>query len=269
MFDMMNQAKNAIQALNTALEINSANIANMTTTGYKRSEVSFQSILEKILNKGAPASLSSGLGGTNPLQMGQGMGIATTAIDFTQGSFVSSNTTVDIAINGIGLMTVSNDGGATYQYTRAGKFYMDSNGNLTTDKGMQVYGLNSSGALTAITGLTGSLSEYTWDDGTGTLLKNGASTGFRMALTYFTNSEGLEQASGTTFKETLASGSPSTPMAVGGAAGTIVSGQLEQSNVIYTSESVDSLEIQRAMSANLSTIKAASDMISQFISKLS
>lgn len=269
MFDMMNQAANAIQVYDTALRVHNANIANLSVTGYKRLDISFQSVLDRMMSPGSGASLMSNLGGTNPKQFGQGVGIANVGIDFTAGAFANSTNEVDLGITGQGLFIVSNDGGSTYQYTRAGKFTKDKNNNLVTQTGMQVYGLNSSGAITPITGLTSDISQYTWSEGSGELqLKNGTSTGFRIALTYFNNAGGLQQTSGTTFTETLASGSAATPTAPGGTAGTVSKGKVEQSNVFYLGESIEALEINRAISANLTSVKAASDLISSFISKL-
>ena len=263
----MTQAENAIQAYNSALQVSSANIANMSVPGYKRLDISFQSIFEKVLSYGTAASTFDNLGGTNPIQFGQGVAISNIGVDMSQGSFTQASN-IDLAINGRGLFVVSADGGNTYQYTRAGKFYISSNGNLVTEAGMQVYGLNSSGSPVPITGLTGALTDYSWDEGNGELLQNGSSTGYRIALTYFPNSSGLAQASGTTFVETLASGPASAAQAPGRAAGSIVAGNIEQSNVFYLGETINSLELQRAMSGNLTVVRMASDIISNFISKL-
>ncbi|MFA4906630.1 MAG: flagellar basal body rod C-terminal domain-containing protein, partial [Candidatus Margulisiibacteriota bacterium] len=73
---------------------------------------------------------------------------------------------------------------------------------------------------------------------------------------------------GTTFAESFSSGSAAAAQAPGGAVGTLKSGQIEQSNVVYLSETIQSLELQRALSGNLSVIKMASDLISSFIQKL-
>lgn len=259
MLDIMTQASNAIEVYNAALNIHSANIANMSVTGYKALDVSFQSILEKMMHPGSAS--------TNPQQFGQGVAIGNISIDFSNGTPAASTHNVDLAITGSGLFVVSDDGGVTRQYTRAGSFLL-SGGSLVTQNGMQVYGLNASGSLVAITGLTGAVADYSWDDGTGELLKNGTATGYRIALTYFSNANGLQQASGTTFKESVASGSPATSITTGGAAGTIAHGYVEQSNVFYLGESIDSLEMQRALSANLTVVRAASDIISQVINKL-
>jgi len=272
MFDIISQARNAIDTYNNALSVSSSNIANMGVVGYKRLDVSFQSIYEKVARGGTPASTFSNIGGTNPQQYGQGVSLANIAVDFSQGSFVEGKL-LDCAISGNGLFIVSTDGGRTYRYTRAGKFYIN-NGNLVNETGMQVYGLNTSGSLTAITGLSNSEDYYRWNSQTGeleyydTTSGNFIGTGYRIALTYFPNPSGLQQAEGTTFTETMASGGPASPTAPGGSAGSIFGGQLEQSNVFYLGETIDALEFQRAMSANLSVVTMASEIIQSFISKL-
>ena len=140
---------------------------------------------------------------------------------------------------------------------------------------MGVYGLNVSGNLVPITNLpSGSKSDYQWtasgelqysaDGGT-----TWTSTGYTIALTYFANPNGLTQTQGTAFAESPSSGSAATPTAPGGTVGAIRPGQLEQSNVEYLTETINALELQRAMSGNLTVIRMASDMISSFISRLS
>jgi flagellar hook protein FlgE len=271
MLDMMSQAKNAIEAYNAALKASSANIANMNVTGYKKLGVSFQSIFERVLSRGTAAQADQG--GTNPLQLGQGMGLATVELDFTSGEYLDGNS-IDLAISGQGLFIVSPDNGVSQYYTRAGSFAVDSNGSLTSN-GMQVYGLNSSGAVVPITGLpSGNKADYQWQsDGTLEYSADGGTTftatGYRIALTYFPNPNGLVQYQGTSLAETPASGSAAAAQAPGGAVGSVQPGKLEQSNVQYLAETIDSLELQRAMSGNLTVIRMASDMISQFISKLS
>jgi flagellar hook protein FlgE len=271
MLDMMGQAKNAIEAYNTALKASSSNIANMNVTGYKKVNVSFQSVFEKVLRQGTAAQ--GNIGGTNPMQQGQGMALSSVAVDFSAGEYLDGYG-LDLAIDGQGLFIVSPDGGNTELYTRAGNFEVDSAGNLVSN-GMQVYGLNVSGNLVPISGLpSGSKSDYQWsasgelqytaDGGT-----TWTSTGYTIALTYFTNPNGLTQAQGTAFAQSPSSGAAAAATAPGSAVGSIRPGQLEQSNVEYLSETIDALELQRAMSGNLTVIRMASDMISSFISRLS
>lgn len=270
MLDIMNQTKNAIEAYNEALKATSSNIANMNVTGYKRVDVSFQSIFEQVLNRGTAASGDQG--GTNPRQFGEGMALSNVVVDFSSGEYVTG-TSLDLAISGQGLFVLSPDGGNSYLYTRAGKFSIDSSGNLLSN-GMQVYGLDDSGNVTPITGLpSGNTTSYRWQsDGTLQYTTDGTtyvSTGYRIALTYFANPGGLAQAQGTAFSETVASGTAATFQAPGSGVGSLKTGQLEQSNVFYLGETITAMELQRAMSGNLTMLRMASDLISQFISKLS
>lgn len=265
MFNIVTLAKDAIETYNDALKVSSANIANMNVVGYKRLDVSFQSIFENIMRQGTAASTFENIGGTNPQQFGQGVGLANVGVDFSAGD-LTSGSDIDLAINGRGLFVVSDDQGESYRYTRAGQFNI-VNGNLVTESGLQVYGLNSSGSLVPITGLAGSETDYSWNT-SGELLYMGTSTDFRIALTYFNNQSGLAQAEGSTFKETMASGLPAGYFAPGGAAGNIEPGKLEQSNVFYLGEAIDSMELQRAINSNLSIVRMASDLITQFINRL-
>jgi flagellar hook protein FlgE len=278
MLDILSKAKNAIEAYNTQLRINSSNIANMSVPGYKTMKVSFQTIFEQVINQGTAAQAE--IGGTNPIQLGSSVGIGSTSLDFSQGG-ITEGQSLDLAINGSGLFAVSPDGGKTMLYTRAGKFTIDSAGNLTTDTGMQVYGL-SGGALVPITGLTayntsrlswtndGQLAEFNLKgDGTVDYTSINQYTGYSIALTSFANLSGLAQAAGNAFAETPASGMPQSYKIAGDTYGTVTPRNYEQSNVFYTGEIIDSMEAQRAMSGNLTILRMISDEITNFINRIS
>jgi len=282
MLDVLSKAKNAIEAYNAQLRINSSNIANMSVPGYKTAKISFQTIFEKVLTGGTAAE--SEIGGTNPIQLGSSVGIGSTYLDFSQGT-LAEGLQLDLAVNGSGLFVVSPDGGKTMQYTRAGKFLVDSAGNLVTDTGMQVYGL-SGDVLVPITGLTAyNMDRLSWTnngelvefklktDGSGSLNYDdndfNVSTGYKIALTSFTNLSGLTQSSGNTFSETAASGSPLANKSSRDIYGVAVPRYYEQSNVFYTGEVIDSMEAQRAMSGNLTILRMISDEITNFINRIS
>ncbi len=283
MLDMITDAKNAIEAYNSALSDVQANIANYRVIGYKGVDVSFQSLFSKIISQGNAAN-SSNYGGTNPIQIGQGMTIASSTVDFSQGS-LSAGSNLSLGVSGAGLFVVSPDGGSTFLYSRAGDFQIDSSGNLLTASGMQVYGFknNDYGTLTPITGLNSSSypdkTKFSFtDDGkliyfndNTTFVRNPSKdidTGYHIGLTYFQNPSGLTLAQGTTFAETSSSGSAQTAILPGGAAGTISPRYIEQSNVNYLTEGIEAQELNRALSLNLNMIKMASDIIASFISKI-
>jgi flagellar hook protein FlgE len=147
---------------------------------------------------------------------------------------------------------------------------LDTTGQYVIDgSGNQLMG--SSGVLT-----TGGAPDVGWALG-GVLISNYAAykAGTEAAvqigqvqLADFTNVEGLTQYDGTLLKESAVSGSVTTGLSGEGAFGTVETESLEKSNVFYTGETIDAIEVQRAMSAVLSSIKIASDQISAVINKL-
>lgn len=288
MLDIMIQAKNSIEAYNTALRIYSSNIGKMNVIGSKRLTISFQEVFERVLRKGTASLSFEGRGGTNPVQLGGGSTIGGIGIDFSQGALTEGRN-LDLAVVGQGLFIVSPDEGESYLYTRAGNFYFDSEGYLRTNTGMQVYGYDASGGTATgdiipifVDPLTYNKNLITWtddgilaefpDDGYGNPDLTAAPTPIcQIALTYFPNPGGLEEAEGTSFRETLASGEPIDPTTpgLGSLVGSVSPRKLEQSNVFYLEETINSLEAQRAMSGSLTLIRLASDTISQFINRLS
>lgn len=278
MLDILSSAKNAIEAYDNQLRVNSSNIANMSNPGYKAMKISFQTLFERLLNGGTAAT--SDTGGTNPRQLGMSMGVGNVYLDFSQGSPTEGGN-YDLFIQGAGLFVVSPDNGKTMRYTRTGQFLVDAQGNLVTTTGMQVYGLNG-GTLVPITGLQSyDLTGLSWSsdgrlvqyavksDGTLDTSTELADTGYRIALTSFSNLSGLAQAEGNTFAETAASGSPEDYQAAGGTFGTITPRTIEQSNVFYTGEIIDAQEAERAMSGNLTIVRMINDDITNFITKIS
>ena len=287
MLDIMIQAKNSIEAYNTALRIYSSNIGKMNVIGSKRLDISFQEVFERVLRKGTASLSFEGRGGTNPVQFGGGSTIGGIAIDFSQGALTDAQQ-LDLAVVGQGLFIVSADEGESYLYTRAGNFYIDSDECLRTSTGIQVYGYDVDGSGNPVGDIVpievelttydqsliswtddGKLAQFT--DNTFTTVDTSYPLIAQIALTYFPNPTGLEEAEGTCFRETLASGEPINPTTpgLGSLVGYVSPRQLEQSNVFYLEETINSLEAQRAMSGSLTLIRLASDTISQFINRLS
>lgn len=121
-------ALSALSAFSTAIDVTGNNLANLDTIGFKTSEVSFHDLVTQ--------SISAGLGNT---QVGFGVGTPTTAALFTQGALQTTGGELDAAIQGDGFFITSGTNGST-QYTRAGNFQTDENGDLETATGQQVQG---------------------------------------------------------------------------------------------------------------------------------
>ena len=123
----------------TRMDVIGNNIANVNTTGFKASRVNFQDILSQTL-QGASAAQGN-TSGTNPMQIGLGMGLASIDTLFTDGSVQSTGKQTDLAIQGQGFFVVSDNGGTNQYYTRAGNFDFDSAGNYNLPgTGLQVMG---------------------------------------------------------------------------------------------------------------------------------
>lgn len=112
------------------------NIANVNTTGFKSSTVTFQDLLSQTISgAGAPTEL---LGGTNPAQVGLGVRMSAITTNFSQGALQVTGKSSDLAIQGDGFFVANSNGAQVY--TRAGGFNFDANGNLVTPDGAFVQG---------------------------------------------------------------------------------------------------------------------------------
>ena len=109
----------------TAMDVIGNNIANVNTTGFKASRVTFQDVLSQTI-QGA-SSANGNIGGTNPMQVGLGMGVASIDTIFTDGSSQPTGKSTDLQIQGNGFFVITD--GTNQLYTRAGGFDFDEQGN--------------------------------------------------------------------------------------------------------------------------------------------
>jgi len=128
MFASFSTALSALAAESTAISVVGNNLANLNTTGFKSSTVSFHDLVTE--------SLGAGLGET---QVGFGVGAPITMRQFTQGAIQTTGGTMDAAIQGDGFFIVQGLNQTT-EYTRGGNFQVDKNGNLITATGEAVEG---------------------------------------------------------------------------------------------------------------------------------
>lgn len=119
-----------------AIDVIGNNIANVNTTGFKSVRLNFSNQLSQTLREGSPPD--GDVGGTNPTQIGQGVGIAGTTRNFLPGARTATGDSRDLAIEGAGLFAVQRNE-STF-YTRVGSFRADSENFLTTIDGDRVLG---------------------------------------------------------------------------------------------------------------------------------
>ena len=120
----------------SALSVVGNNIANSNTTGFKTGSVTFGDVMNN--------SVASGL------QIGLGVTVEDVNTDFSQGVFETSTNGLDMAIDGEGFFIVQDTAGTT-NYTRAGQFHLDKNGNLITPQGNNVQGYSIASGTTSAT----------------------------------------------------------------------------------------------------------------------
>ncbi|GAA9436271.1 flagellar hook protein FlgE [Helicobacter pylori] len=138
---------NGMQAHQIALDIESNNIANVNTTGFKYSRASFVDMLSQV-KLIATAPYKNGLAGQNDFSVGLGVGVDATTKIFSQGNIQNTDVKTDLAIQGDGFFIISPDRGITRNFTRDGEFLFDSQGSLVTTGGLVVQGWVRNGSDT-------------------------------------------------------------------------------------------------------------------------
>jgi len=127
-----------LQSHQVAMDVESNNIANVNTVGFKYSRANFSDLLAQ--TKAIATAPQGQLGGKNPVQVGLGSTVSSMTRIFSQGSIQNSDKNTDVAIQGDGFFIISPDGGNTYKYTRAGDFKFDAGGNFVDNNGFIAQG---------------------------------------------------------------------------------------------------------------------------------
>ncbi len=127
-----------LQSHQIAMDVESNNIANVNTIGYKYSRANFSDLLAQTSQ--IATAPQGGLGGKNAVQVGLGATVSSVTRVMTQGSIQNTDKNTDVAIQGDGFFIVSSDGGGTYKYSRSGDFKFDAAGNFVDNNGFVVQG---------------------------------------------------------------------------------------------------------------------------------
>ena len=231
------------------------NLANVNTTGFKKSRVEFEDLVyQKIKAAGSPSAE-----GETPIGLETGLGsrAVATSRNFTSGNLRSTGASLDIAVEGSGFFQVSLPGGET-GYTRAGMFHVNGQGEVVTNEGYQLEpAINIPNNATSITISRDGIISVTVP-GQGAPQQVGT-----LELAQFQNPAGLEARGGNIFVVTNASGDPTTGVPGTDGLGTLVQGFVEDSNVSVVEEMVNMILGQRAYEANSKVIRAADEMLQQ------
>lgn len=247
-------AKTGLEAQQMRMNAISNNLANASTTGFKRDRAVFADLIyQNIVQVGAQSSEDT----LNPSGLNLGTGVRTVATEklFTQGNIIQTGNPLDIAIQGRGLIQVTLPDG-TQAYTRDGTLQMDETGQLVTSMGYPIE--------PSITIPDNTLSVSISSDGVVSVLEPGSpapSEVGNIQLADFINPTGLQPIGNNLFLESAASGSPQTGTPGLDGLGTLVQSSLEGSNVNTVEELVNMIEAQRAYEMNSKAISTVDQML--------
>lgn len=247
-------AKTGLEAQQTKMGVVSNNLANVSTTGFKRDRAIFEDLLyQTVRQPGAQSSQDT----TLPSGLMRGTGVRTVATEkiHTQGSIVQSENALDMAIEGRGFFQILRPDGSL-GYSRDGTFQIDAQGQMVTSNGYLLQ--------PAITIPANALSITIGSDGVVSVMEPGNSAPTQVGsiqLADFVNAAGLQPIGQNLFMETASSGSAqlSTPGLQG--VGLINQGFVETSNVNVVEEMVNMIETQRAYEINSKAISTADQML--------
>jgi len=236
------------------LDVIANNIANVNTTGFKKSRADFQDLMYQTLRLQGTKNEGGNQVPTG-IQIGHGAMLAAVQKVFIQGDFQETDNETDLAIEGTGFLQVTMPDG-TLAYTRAGALKKDSQGRLCTSDGYLItpnITIPNNTIKTSI-GTDGTVS--TQVQGSTALTQIG-----KLELASFPNPTGLNSIGKSLYQETDASGSVTLAQPGLSGMGTILQGFLEMSNVNVMQEMINLIIGQRAYEVNSKAIQAADEML--------
>jgi flagellar basal-body rod protein FlgG len=251
----LNIAATGMLAQQLNVEVISNNIANMNTTAYKRQRAEFQDLLYQ--DERQVGSTSSDNGSIVPSGIQLGLGVRTAAVYRMsgQGQLVSTENSLDLAVQGKGYFQVELPSGQT-AYTRAGSFQLSPQGQIVTPDGYTVLPgitipndavdvtVNSSGQV--LVSLSGQVTQQNVG---------------QLEIATFPNEVGLQAIGDNLYTETAASGNATTGTPGSAGYGTVLQGFLETSNVDVVLEITNLIRAQRAYEMNSKVIETTDQML--------
>ncbi len=246
-------AATGMTAQQMMVDVIANNLANINTTGFKRSQIDFQDLLY-IKMRESGTEVASGINSPVGLDVGSGVRAAATTKVFTAGEFENTGRKLDIAISGDGFLQVTLPNG-DIRFTRDGSLQINANGQLVTTNGYSIE--------PAITVPTNVVSIDIGKDGGINITDSAGTTSVvgTIQLVRFPNSSGLSSEGDNLLAQTEASGPPTTGTAGENGFGYIQAGFLEKSNVQMITELVNLITAQRAYEINSRAIRAGDDML--------
>lgn len=266
---MMRSLYSAVSGLRThqtRMDVIADNVANVNTTAFKKSRVTFQDVFYQTLRGGSAPAGDGTRGGTNPRQIGLGVSLASIDVLHTQGAAQMTGNGTDLMIQGDGFFILTD--GTNYFYTRAGAFAFDAGGNLVNPaNGLKVVACE--GSLQIDPNAQGysfdTMGRLSYVDANGVVQSNVGT----IAIAKFPNPGGLIKVGENLYRWSDAAGDEvggnnETGGPPGGdGRGTIIPGALEMSNVELAQEFTDMIVTQRGFQANARVITVSDEMLQE------
>ncbi|NMA90248.1 MAG: flagellar basal body rod protein FlgG [Amphibacillus sp.] len=268
-----------LKGFQTQLDVVGNNIANVNTSGYKKSRVAFQDMMSQtIAGASAPTDIR---GGINAQQVGLGSQIGAIDVIHTQGNRQTTNRTLDLALEGDGMFIFASDtndvaidlSDVNLSYTRAGNMYLDDDNRIVNANGEYLVGADADGNPTVITIPPTASSFSIQGNGVVNYIdeNNQTQVAGQIMLAKFSNPGGLEAIGANMYRSTVndgmigTNGIPTliTPESDGSAS--IVSGALEMSNVDLAEEFTDMIVAQRGFQANTRIITTSDEILQELV----
>ncbi len=250
----MHVAKTGLNAQQTKMQVIANNLANVNTTGFKRDRANFENLLYQNTRSGG-AQTAEGNMLTSANAVGTGVKLVNTQKLYSQGSLISTDNSLDIAIDGNGFFQVLLPDGQM-GYTRNGTFSRNGEGTLTTSSGYVVQPEIQ---------IPNNVDEINVSaDGIVSVKTPGETEPQevgQLTLVNFANPRGLQPIGETFALETPASGAPIEGAPLNGGFGKLVQGYLEGSNVNVVQQLVDMIETQRAYEVSSKSISSVDEMM--------
>jgi flagellar basal-body rod protein FlgG len=249
-------AKTGLDAQQTQLDVVSNNLANVGTTGFKRSRAVFEDLMYQNMRQvGGQTSDQTRL--PSGLQLGTGVRVVATERLHSQGNLTKTDNPKDVAINGGGFFQVLMPDGTT-SYTRDGSFQTDAEGQLVTASGFQIQ--------PQITIPQNATSITVARDGTVSVTQAGSTATVQVGqlqLATFLNPTGLQSVGENLYTETDASGAANVVVPGLEGAGVLTQGYVEASNVNVVEELVNMIATQRAYEINSKAVQTSDQMLAK------
>lgn len=250
-------AATGMAAQQTMVDVTANNLANINTTGFKRSQVNFQDMFYVKMRESG-TEVTSGVNSPDGLEVGSGVRAVSTVKEFSAGELVNTTRPLDVAIAGDGFIQVSMADGST-KYTRDGALMKGANGELLTSRGDPI--------TPAITIPTDAVAVFIGPDGGVNITNSSGSQSVigTITLARFANPSGLSSEGHNLLAETKASGTPLTGTPGENGFGSLQGGFLEKSNVQMITELVSLITAQRAYETSSRAIRAGDEMLRKAI----